>query len=766
MKKLYFLSIIFIISSCGGGGGGGSSPSTPVIPSFSITLGMNAFTVNEDEIYEGSIAATANEAVTLQYTITEEPSNGSLTLSSTGAITYRPTSNYFGPDQFKYSVTAVEKNVTETATVNINVNSVNDAPELIIISFSNSDSFVFPDEQISVDVSISDIDNDVSSLTFSATSPYGNPLVSVNTSGDQITIDPSDITIGGLIDLTIILSDGESQTEKQITFWNLKKINSIYEDNLTYTFFGNELNSSRRFNYVFLIDGIDNNSDYNNIRDGLREWLDFINDSDIKYFVDNFFNIHVIELNDEENPIKVQTGATIKEDNDFDNLTDDELDDFYEDEFEPAGCSYRDADIYCFNSDFVTDVEDFIKESGFNSANNISIITGVEGRGTACPGCSTPINIQDYFIGSNAPEDVYVRSLFMTLKHEFGHTFNDLNDEYDSDYWDPEDNPDGAINCLAASDYYDDLIEYDENEDGSFDDDELTEIERSGIVFDWNCYWVDGAPNTTSEDNPLEFKWRHLFDNPDNIPGYHDENNQEGVGIFTGTYYGINYTFRPTYENVMNGSTGDGYEQWWYYANKTNGNSWDKVGVEAFAIQALKYQGMHDIDVQFNNSNATISLDLVIPNDIFDIEWYLDGQNDPTLKNKTNFSIDKKSSGWEKIAYRIVEKSFPKKYLFASDDLDNYADVYDGFFSSYDQAHLCDEPYSNEEGYEESICFGTVSGYDVETDNWYGGYDIRNIEDFYSWDGSGNYSETSHWAEYFVEYSGLGGQIVINWSNL
>ena len=96
MKKLYFLSIIFIISSCGGGGGGGSSPPTPVIPSFSITLGMNAFTVNEDEIYEGSIAATANETVTLQYTITEQPSNGSLILSSSGAITYRPSSNYYG----------------------------------------------------------------------------------------------------------------------------------------------------------------------------------------------------------------------------------------------------------------------------------------------------------------------------------------------------------------------------------------------------------------------------------------------------------------------------------------------------------------------------------------------------------------------------------------------------------------------------------------------------------------------------------------------
>jgi hypothetical protein len=164
----------------------------------------------------------------------------------------------------------------------------------------------------------------------------------------------------------------------------------------------------------------------------------------------------------------------------------------------------------------------------------------------------------------------------------------------------------------------------------------------------------------------------------------------------------------------------------------------------------------------------TLNLGLVIPSDVFDIDWYIDGQLDSSLTNQTSITINNQSSGWQKIAYRINEKSANKQYLFVVDELENYADVYDGFFTSFDQAHYCDEPFSEEEGYEESVCYGTISGYDQESDGTfseYGGYDIRNIEDFFSWDGSGNYSESNHWAEYLIEYSGLGGQIVVNWSN-
>lgn len=767
--KHIFVFYTLLLVSCGGGGGGGSD-SDPVNPGpvpFSITFGLTSFSVNEDEVYEGSIAATANETVTFSYSITTEPSNGRINLTSGGAFSYRPSTDYFGSDQFQYSVTAVEKNVTRTATVNVTVNSVNDAPILTITNFDKSNEFVFPGEEILVDVDISDVDSDLSSLTFSANSLYGDPTVSLNTDKNQISIDPSNIFQGGLVDVNVILSDGESQTEKLITFWNLKKIDTIYDENLNYTFFGNGDSNSRLFNYVFLIDGVDDSADKSNVRNGIRDWLDFINDSDIKYFIDSFFNLHIIELNDEDNPVKVQTGATIKEDNDFDSLSGDELDDFYENIFEPAGCSYRDDNIYCFNDNFVSEVEDFITSSGFQGTNNISVITGVEGRGTACTSCSTPINIQDYFIGSNAPEEVYVRALFLTLKHEFGHTFNDLGDEYIDDYWDPEENLGGSINCLSASDYYDDLKEFDVDEDGTFDDDELTEILRSGLNFDWPCFWVDGRPNTTSEDQPEDIKWKHLFENPENIPGYHDEQATNGIGMFTGTYYGIDYTYRPSFENVMNGSTGDGYSEWWWSANKTSGTSWDKVGIEAFVIQTLKYQGLHDLNPVFSSSGASINLGLVIPNDVFDIVWYINGQIDDSLKNKTTITVDSKNSGWDHIAYRVVEKSSTKKYLFANDEIDKFSDVYNGFFSSFDFAYYCDEPYSDQEGYEESICHVSVSGYDRQSDGSYRQYEsfgFKTYDDFYNW--YGDYSEFSHWAEYYIEYSGLGGQIGINWSNL
>ena len=68
------------------------------------------------------------------------------------------------------------------------------------------------------------------------------------------------------------------------------------------------------------------------------------------------------------------------------------------------------------------------------------------------------------------------------------------------------------------------------------------------------------------------------------------------------------------------------------------------------------------------------------------------------------------------------------------------------------------------EGYEESVCFGTVTAYDIqgETTNSYGGYDVRSFDDLMNLYGG---SENDHWMEYFIEYSGLGGQIGINWSN-
>ena len=120
-----------------------------------------------------------------------------------------------------------------------------------------------------------------------------------------------------------------------------------------------------------------------------------------------------------------------------------------------------------------------------------------------------------------------------------------------------------------------------------------------------------------------------------------------------------------------------------------------------------------------------------------------------------------------------MKKNNKNNYLTVIDELDQYADVYDGAFTSFNQLHYCDVPFSDKPGYEESVCYGTLTAYEVIDENGdindsnninsYGGYSLKNFNDFLSFY---NDSQTSHWVDFFIEYSGLGGQIGINWSNL
>ena len=118
-------------------GAGGSSSDTVTVKAFALTLASGVFSTDEDTELSGSIAASANESVTLSYSITSDVSSGNLTLNSDGSFSYRPNSNYFGTDQFEYTVNVAEKNLTETGNANITINSVDDMPT---ISFeANSD---------------------------------------------------------------------------------------------------------------------------------------------------------------------------------------------------------------------------------------------------------------------------------------------------------------------------------------------------------------------------------------------------------------------------------------------------------------------------------------------------------------------------------------------------------------------------------------------------------------------------------------------------
>ena len=88
-------------------------------------------------------------------------------LNSSGSFSYQPRANFNGTDQFQFTVTAVEKNITKDGTVSITVNPVNDTP---MISFTNNITYsketILFDSNQTFTISVDDIDNELEQLSF------------------------------------------------------------------------------------------------------------------------------------------------------------------------------------------------------------------------------------------------------------------------------------------------------------------------------------------------------------------------------------------------------------------------------------------------------------------------------------------------------------------------------------------------------------------------------------------------------------------------
>ncbi|HYR29787.1 MAG TPA: Ig-like domain-containing protein, partial [Thermoanaerobaculia bacterium] len=63
-----------------------------------------------------------------------DPSNGTVVVNADGSFTYSPSLNFFGTDSFTYTLTAGGE--TDTATVTITIEPVNDAPVVMAAAFS------------------------------------------------------------------------------------------------------------------------------------------------------------------------------------------------------------------------------------------------------------------------------------------------------------------------------------------------------------------------------------------------------------------------------------------------------------------------------------------------------------------------------------------------------------------------------------------------------------------------------------------------------
>ena len=681
MKKLYFLSLIFIISSCGGGGGGGGG-SDPVPIPFSLTLGLFSFSVNEDETYNGSVNASANETVTLEYLITSQPSNGNVQLTSSGAISYTPKLNYFGSDQFEYSVRAVEKNVTKTATVNITVNSVDDPPTLSFLTFNNysEDTLLFEDEQ-SFRIAVNDIDTDYENLSFDI--QIGGQSIpgtftldsgeNTNGSGD-LNFNLSTLESAGLYDASINASDSANTASLFITSWFVSNKTTVTieqddtpedgfdgedktpKDYLVYQLSGSPA-SKGRTKYLFIGDSLEGEEDIDLYRRALIASVNKLYGSDAaEFFTDDYFTIYSAEpvTPDGTSPIGVRTG-----------------------------CYDFDEDIYC-----IGEIDDAIFDVLLPNNTLVSTLTRVQGRG-----------VNQGYKNIQKIRDTNPERTSTTLMHELGHAHGYMGDEYRTD--DDRDvsrYADLNVNTSTQSDvtllkwhhHIDDLTNvlgkdiqvcynYSDGTIGDWDDLGLTLADCDCLINEW-----DSAGNFVRK-NP----------------------SCSGVGQFEGNYYGLYDNYRPTFCSIMDSCSSGGY---------------GKVNVEGFAVGSLQNQGFYDTaDIGFarnasnENTGWQMVLDVEFDTSKVTLKWYVNGVEDPSKENQTNVTFTRPADNSVQIyTAKAIDLTGT---ITAEDDVTNHDDFYEGLLQSsfywcagYVENDSCDWSYDPSPSRYSEFDYGYMNG--------------------------------------------------------
>lgn len=164
------------------------------------TANAQSVITNEDTPLEITLTASdPNVNNVLTYTVTSGPTNG--TLSGTGSsLTYTPNANFYGSDSFDFEVS--DGALTSSATVTINVGSVNDPPVLDPIL----DKTVFIGDTLNFTATASDVDLPNDSLTFSLTGtvPAG---ASINPSTGAFAWTPAVGQVGAIYPVGVRVTD-------------------------------------------------------------------------------------------------------------------------------------------------------------------------------------------------------------------------------------------------------------------------------------------------------------------------------------------------------------------------------------------------------------------------------------------------------------------------------------------------------------------------------------------------------------------------------
>ena len=652
MKSFKFIALLVLLSSCGGGGGGGDA-SVP----FAITLAPNSISVDEDNIFNGSFAARANEPVTLTYSLTSGTSNGQINISSSsGSVTYTPDSNFNGEDSFTYSVTASEKSVTETSTVVITVNPINDPPSISIASNNELDenSILF-DQNPSFSVTFSDVDNSDDELSFSAKVNGQDVPSTFSSSGSgsgDITLDLTSLTSAGLFDAEIIVSDGSLTGVDTYTTWHIsnKTVVTISQDDdpedgydggaktqkdyYVYYLIGNP-QSTGRTKYLFIGDSLDGNTDISLYRRALIASVNKLNASDAsEFFGEDYFTVVSAEPVDPDgtSPVGVRTG-----------------------------CYDFDEDIYC-----ISELDEAIFDVMLPDNVLVSILTKAVN-----PDSGLGRGVNQGYKNIQRIRDTDPERTRHTLMHELGHAHGYMGDEYRTDERDLTDRG-YNVNTTTQSDLS--ILKWNHHIPDQLNvlgkDIQVCYNYGDGTIADWDDLGINIA-----DCDCFINEWRTTTDSNGNNTYTFVRKNPEcsGVGLFEGNYYGLYDNYRPTFCSVMDRCTSAGY---------------GPVNVEGFAVGSIQNQGFYDNDdvrlvkdAGQANVGFEIALDVEYDTSKITLKWFKNGVEDTSKQNQKTVIFDRPTDNSVEIyTAKAVDLTGT---ITASDDVLDNTDFYEGAFQSY-----------------------------------------------------------------------------------
>ena len=652
MKSIKFIALLVFLSSCGGGGGGGDA-SVP----FAITLAPNSISVDEDNIFNGSFAARANEPVTLTYSLTSGTSNGQINISSSsGSVTYTPDSNFNGEDSFTYSVTASEKSVTQTSTVSITVNPINDPPSISIVSNNELDenSILF-DQNPSFSVTYSDVDNSDDELSFSAKVNGQDVPSTFTTSGSgsgDITLDLTSLTSAGLFDAEIIVSDGSLTGVDTYTTWHIsnKTVVTISQDDnpedgydggaktqkdyYVYYLIGNP-QSTGRTKYLFIGDSLDGNTDISLYRRALIASVNKLNASDAsEFFGEDYFTVVSAEPVDPDgtSPVGVRTG-----------------------------CYDFDEDIYC-----ISELDEAIFDVMLPDNVLVSILTKAVN-----PDSGLGRGVNQGYKNIQRIRDTDPERTRHTLMHELGHAHGYMGDEYRTDERDLTDRG-YNVNTTTQSDLS--ILKWNHHIPDQLNvlgkDIQVCYNYGDGTIADWDDLGINIA-----DCDCFINEWRTTTDSNGNNTYTFVRKNPEcsGVGLFEGNYYGLYDNYRPTFCSVMDRCTSAGY---------------GPVNVEGFAVGSIQNQGFYDNDdvrlvkdAGQANVGFEIALDVEYDTSKITLKWFKNGVEDTSKQNQKTVIFDRPTDNSVEIyTAKAVDLTGT---ITASDDVLDNTDFYEGAFQSY-----------------------------------------------------------------------------------